>query len=62
MYIAAAPWCEKNAAYLQRQWPAFVEGRSPPDFAADDFETDFTGRAGVDTLTDTGLEQLGGTR
>ncbi len=62
MYIAAAPWCEKNAAYLQRQWPAFVEGRSPPDFAADDFETDFTGRAGVETLTDTGLAQLGGTR
>lgn len=62
MYIAAAPWCEKNAAYLQRQWPAFVEGRSPPDFAADDFETDFIDRAGVDTLTDTGLAQLGGSR
>ncbi|NDJ56917.1 DUF1479 domain-containing protein [Enterobacteriaceae bacterium 4M9] len=62
MYIAAAPWCEKNAAYLQRQWPAFVEGRSPPDFAADDFETDFTDRPGIETLTDTGLAQLGGTR
>ena len=62
MYIAAAPWCEKNAAYLQRQWPAFVEGRSPPDFAADDFETGFADRAGVNTLTDTGLAQLGGTR
>lgn len=62
MYIAAAPWCEKNAAYLQRQWPAFVEGRSPPDFAADDFETDFTDRATPETLTDAGLAQLGGTR
>lgn len=62
MYIAAAPWCDKNAAYLQRQWPAFVEGRSPPDFAADDFETDFSDRAGPEALTEAGLDQLGGKR
>lgn len=60
MYIAAAPWCEKNAAYLERQWPAFVEGKSPPDFAADDFEVDFNGRATPDDLTPAGREQLGG--
>lgn len=60
MYIAAAPWCEKNAAYLERQWPAFVEGKSPPDFAADDFEVDFVGRATPADLTAAGLEQLGG--
>ncbi|MBP2167753.1 hypothetical protein J2125_000945 [Erwinia toletana] len=60
MYIAAAPWCEKNAAYLQRQWPAFVEGRSPPDFAADDFEVDFAGRAGEGVLTALGKSQLRG--
>ena len=60
MYIAAAPWCEKNAAYLERQWPAFVEGKSPPDFAADNFEVDFTGRATPADLTAAGLEQLGG--
>ncbi len=60
MYIAAAPWCEKNAAYLQRQWPAFVAGKSPPDFAADDFEVDFNGRATPADLTAAGLEQLGG--
>lgn len=59
MYIAAAPWCEKNAAYLERQWPAFVEGKSPPDFAADDFEVDFVGRATATDLTDGGREQLG---
>jgi len=60
MYIAAAPWCEKNAAYLERQWASFVEGKSPPDFAADDFETDFSGRATPDDLTPAGREQLGG--
>lgn len=58
MYIAAAPWCEKNAAYLARQWPAFVEGRSPPDFAADDFEVDFDGRATPDLLTTLGASQM----
>ncbi|HKM97404.1 MAG TPA: DUF1479 domain-containing protein [Buttiauxella sp.] len=60
MYIAAAPWCEKNAAYLERQWSSFVEGKSPPDFAADDFEVDFTGRATPEELTPAGREQLGG--
>lgn len=58
MYIAAAPWCEKNVAYLQRQWPAFVEGRSPPDFAADDFEVDFVGRATAQDLTPLGKQQM----
>ncbi|MCE0825449.1 DUF1479 domain-containing protein [Buttiauxella sp. A2-C2_NF] len=60
MYIAAAPWCEKNAAYLERQWSSFVEGKSPPDFAADDFEVDFTGRAMPADMTVAGREQLGG--
>ncbi|ELQ5994060.1 DUF1479 domain-containing protein [Cronobacter dublinensis] len=60
MYIAAAPWCEKNDAYLKRQWPAFVEGRSPPDFAPDDFEVDFSGRATEAALTPAGREQLKG--
>ena len=58
MYIAAAPWCDKNAAYLQRQWSAFVEGRSPPDFAPDDFEVDFVGRATPLDLTPLGKRQM----
>lgn len=58
MYISAAPWCAKNEAYLQRQWPAFVEGRSPPDFAADDFEVDFVGRATEAELTELGKSQM----
>lgn len=59
MYIAAAPWCEKNAAYLPRQLASFIDGRSPPDFAADDFEVDFTGRATAKDLTVIGKQQLG---
>ncbi|WP_028534382.1 DUF1479 domain-containing protein [Paludibacterium yongneupense] len=59
MYIASVPACAKNAAYLARQLPAFLEGRSPPDFPADDFEVDFVGRAGIDDLSELGREQIG---
>lgn len=59
MYIAAVPWCEKNAAYLQKQLPAFIAGKTPPDFAPDDFEVDFVGRATQDILSEQGQRQLG---
>jgi hypothetical protein len=59
MYIAAAPGCAKNDAYLARQLPSFLEGKSPPDFPADHFEVDFAGRAGLDDLTPLGRSQLG---
>lgn len=59
MYIASAPGCAKNDAYLQRQLPSFLEGRSPPDFPADHFEVGFAGRAGVPDLTPLGRTQLG---
>jgi len=59
VYIGAAPWCEKNAAFLTRQAQAFLEGRSCPDFAAEDYEVDFEGRATVDDLTPLGRRQMG---
>jgi len=59
MYIAAAPGCAKNDEYLKRQLPTFLKGESPPDFPADNFETDFDGRATEDSLTDLGKRQLG---
>jgi Protein of unknown function (DUF1479) len=59
MYIASAPGCEKNTAYLARQAPAFLSGKTPPDFAADDFEVDFEGRATEADLTPLGRSQLG---
>lgn len=58
-YIGAAPWCDKNAAFLARQAPAFLEGRSSPDFAPEDYEVDFKGRATRDDLTPLGLRQMG---
>jgi len=59
MYIGATVGCAKNTAYLARQAPAFLEGRTPPDFAPDDFEVDFRGRATEDDLTELGRSQLG---
>ncbi len=59
MYIGAAPFCAKNAAYLERQKPAFLAGRSPPDFAAEDYEIAYRGRAGVAELSDLGRRQMG---
>jgi hypothetical protein len=59
IYIGAAPWCEKNARYAQRQAQAFLSGSSAPDFAAEDYETDFAGRATEADLTDLGARQMG---
>ncbi|MEY4753295.1 MAG: hypothetical protein RJA44_970 [Pseudomonadota bacterium] len=59
IYIGAAPWCDKNAAFLQRQAEAFVSGRSSPDFAAENYELDYPGRATPADLSPLGLRQMG---
>ena len=59
MYIASAPGCAKNSAYLERQALSFLSGKTPPDFAPDDFEVDFTGRGTAADLTKLGRSQLG---
>lgn len=58
MYIGVAPHCPKNEAYLPGQWQAFVEGKSPPDYAPDNFEVSFEGRATEADLSALGREQL----
>jgi hypothetical protein len=59
LYIASAPGCAKNTVYIEKQAPAFLMGKTPPDFAPDDFEVDFVGRAKVDDLTLLGRRELG---
>jgi hypothetical protein len=59
IYVGAAPWCPKNAAFLPRQARCFSEGRSCPDFAPEDYEVDFEGRATVEDLTALGRRQMG---
>jgi hypothetical protein len=59
MYIPAAPWCEKNARYAATVRAALVDGRSPSDFPAEDYETSWTGRFTEADLNDIGRRGLG---
>jgi len=59
MYISSTPGCAKNSTYLAKQAPTFLSGRTPPDFAPDDFEVDFKGRSTEADLTPLGRSQLG---
>jgi hypothetical protein len=59
MYIASTVGCPKNTSYLAKQAPAFLSGKTPPDFAPDNFEVDFRGRATEADLTSLGRKQLG---
>jgi hypothetical protein len=59
MYISSTPGCAKNSTYLAKQAPTFLSGRTPPDFAPDDFEVDFKGRGTEADLTSLGRSQLG---
>ncbi len=59
MYIASAPGCPKNSAYLERQAVAFLSGKTPPDFPADNFEVNFAGRGTLEDLDERGRSQLG---
>jgi hypothetical protein len=59
IYIGGAPWCDKNSAFAEKQASAFVEGRSSPDFAPENYEVGFEGRAHPEDLTSLGQMQMG---
>ncbi len=59
LYIGSAPWCDRNVRYLERQKQPFLEGRSAPDFAPEDYEIAYPNRATLDDLTDLGKQQMG---
>ena len=58
IYIGASPVCPKNRAYATRQAAHFIAGKSAPDFAAEDYEMSFEGRATLDDLSELGLAQM----
>lgn len=58
MYIGASPACTKNKAYALKQAAAFNRGLSAPDFAAENYEENFKGRATIDDLTILGKLQM----
>ena len=59
MYIPATPYCDKNVEYARACGQAFRQGKSPSDFASEDYEVSWTGRAEADDLNATGRHQLG---
>ena len=59
IYIGAAPYCEKNNSFLDKQAECFLAGKSAPDFAAENYELDYQGRAGMDDLSELGKKQMG---
>jgi hypothetical protein len=59
MYIPSSPYCEKNAVYAVGCGQAFLTGASPSDFAPEDYEVTWTGRATVADLNPVGRKQLG---
>ncbi|CAB9527484.1 Protein of unknown function (DUF1479) [Seminavis robusta] len=61
LYMGAAPLCDKNARYLQRQREHFQQhGKTPPDFCQGGIEVGFTTqKATPDDLSDLGRLQMG---
>jgi hypothetical protein len=59
MYIPATPYCDKNVEYARACGQAFRQGKSPSDFASEDYEVSWTARAEADDLNATGRHQLG---
>ncbi len=59
MFIGATPYCEKNKKYIELQKEHFLEGRSAPDWAAEDREVNYENRATIDDLTDLGKKAMG---
>ena len=59
MYIGSAPLCERNMSYLERQKQTFLEGRSSPDFAPEDFEKNYPDRSTMEDLNELGMKQMG---
>lgn len=59
MYIPAAPWCPRNAAYAASVRDAFLTGSSPSDFPAEHYERDWANRFRAEDLNPTGRRGLG---
>ena len=58
VYIGSTPYCKKNLDYARKQATKFLKGESPPDFAAEDFETNYKGRIKTKNLTSLTKKQL----
>ena len=58
VYVGATPYCKKNIDYTIKQSKKFLEGKSPPDFAAEDYEINYKGRVKLEDLSLLAKKQL----
>ena len=58
IYVGATPYCKKNLDYTIKQSKKFLEGKSPPDFAAEDYEIDYKDRVKLKDLSSLAKKQL----
>ena len=58
VYVGSTPYCKKNLDYVRKQAKKFLKGESPPDFAAEDLETNYKGRIKIENLTPLAKKQL----
>ena len=58
VYVGSTPYCKKNLEYAKKQAQKFLEGKSPPDFAPEDYEINYKNRAKIEDLTPLGKIQL----
>ncbi len=59
VYVGATPYCKKNIDYIKKQSKKFLEGKSPPDFAPEDYEINYKGRVTEKDLNTLAKKQLG---
>ena len=58
MYVGATPYCKKILDYIIKQSKKFLEGKSLPDFAPEDFEINYKGRVELKDLNLLAKKQL----
>ena len=58
VYVGATPYCKKNLDYTIKQSKKFLEGKSPPDFSAEDYEINYKGRVKLEDLSLLAKKQL----
>ena len=58
IYVGATPYCKKNLDYTLKQSKKFLEGKSPPDFAAEDYEINYKDRVKLKDLSSLAKKQL----
>ena len=59
VYVGATPSCKKNLDYIIKHSKKFLEGKSPPDFSAEDYEINYKGRVKFENLSKLAKKQLG---